>query len=68
MGKVKLCPCTGQPKMKSWGIGKGVPPLTDDPENPIKPFATYEMEDEPEVESSGGKYGMRNKISPEGGR
>lgn len=31
-----------QPVMSSWGIGEGIPPLTDDPENPIKPFATYE--------------------------
>lgn len=34
-----------QPVMKSWGLGEGRPPLTDDPENPIKPFAEYETED-----------------------
>ena len=33
-----------QPIMRSWGIGEGRPPLTDDPENPIKPFASYESE------------------------
>lgn len=35
-----------QPIMRSWGIGKGRPPLTSDPENPIKIFAEYETEDE----------------------
>lgn len=33
------------PEMKSWGIGEGNLPLTDDPENPIKPFAKYGEED-----------------------
>lgn len=33
-----------QPIMKSWGIGKGIPPLTTDPENPIKVFAEYETD------------------------
>ena len=35
-----------QPIMKSWGIGEGVPPLTSDPENPIKIFAEYETDEE----------------------
>lgn len=35
-----------QPVMKSWGIGEGRPPLTDDPENPIKVFAEYETDTE----------------------
>lgn len=35
-----------QPAIKSWGIGEGRPPLTSDPENPIKMFAEYETEDE----------------------
>ena len=35
-----------QPIMKSWGIGEGVPPLTSDPENPIKVFAEYETDEE----------------------
>ena len=44
--KSKDCP----PKMVSWGIGQGVPPLTTDPENPFKPFATYQTdEDKDEV-------------------
>lgn len=69
MGKIKRCPYSGQPEMKSWGIGKGTPPLTDDPENPLKPFAEYEMEDEDANDSRGGKQvGMRKKISPVGGR
>lgn len=34
-----------QPIMTSWGIGEGRPPLTSDPENPIKPFASYEADD-----------------------
>lgn len=29
------------PEMESWGISEGRPPLTEDPENPIKPFAKY---------------------------
>ena len=33
---------TCQPVMKSWGLGEGRPPLTSDPENPIKMFAEYE--------------------------
>lgn len=64
--KVKRCPHSGQPKMKSWGIGTGVPPLTDDPENPLKPFATYEMEDDnPNVKRR--QPGMRKKMSPDAG-
>ena len=52
--------------MKSWGIGTGVPPLTDDPENPLKPFATYEMEDDnPNVKRR--QPGMRKKMSPDAG-
>lgn len=34
-----------QPVIKSWGIGEGRPPLTTDPENPIKVFAEYETDD-----------------------
>lgn len=45
-GKAKICPKTGQPEMVKWGIGDGTPPLTTDPENPIKPFATYVEEDD----------------------
>lgn len=37
---------TCQPVMTSWGIGEGIPPLTSDPENPIKPFAEYETDDD----------------------
>lgn len=44
MGKDKNSGKNCPPKMKSWGIGEGVPPLTTDPENPIKPFAEYEDE------------------------
>lgn len=68
MGKVKRCPHSGQPEIKSWGIGKGTPPLTDDPENPLKPFAEYEMEDEDTGGREGKRVGMRRKISPAGGR
>lgn len=64
--KVKRCPITGQPEMKSWGIGRGIPPLTDDPENPLKPFAEYEMEEGDEVRG-GKKPGMRKKFSPNSG-
>lgn len=67
MGRVKICPHSGQPKMTSWGIGKGVPPLTDDPENPLKPFAEYEMEDSDSM-PQGRRLGLRKKISPIGGR
>lgn len=42
--KIKTCPKSGQPIMKSWGIGEGRLPLTDDPENPIKMFADYEVD------------------------
>lgn len=42
---IKKCPISNQPVMKSWGLGEGRPPLTSDPENPIKPFAEYETED-----------------------
>lgn len=42
---LKKCPISGQPIMKSWGIGEGRLPFTDDPENPIKAFAEYETED-----------------------
>lgn len=35
-----------QPVMTSWGIGEGRPPLTDDPENPIKVFAEYQVDEE----------------------
>lgn len=45
MKNLKKCSETGLPIMKKWGIGEGVPPLTSDPENPIKPFASYEEED-----------------------
>lgn len=45
-GKVKLNPRTHLPEMTSWGLGTGIPPLTTDPENPIKPFADYVMEDD----------------------
>lgn len=41
---LKECKNSGKPIMKSWGIGEGNLPLTDDPENPIKPFAEYETE------------------------
>lgn len=34
------------PKIKSWGIGEGRTPLTEDPENPVKPFAEYEKEND----------------------
>ena len=44
--KKPLKQCCGQPVMKSWGIGEGIPPLTSDPENPIKMFAEYETTDE----------------------
>lgn len=37
-----------QPVMKSWGLGEGRPPLTTDPENPIKMFADYEVDAEEE--------------------
>lgn len=43
--KLKKCPISCQPVMKSWGIGEGRPPLTSDPENPIKMFAEYETDD-----------------------
>lgn len=36
------------PKMKTWGLGEGKLPLTDDPENPIKPFSTLD-DDEDDV-------------------
>lgn len=42
---IKKCPITGRPIMKSWGLGEGKQPLTDDPENPIKMFADYETEE-----------------------
>lgn len=42
--KIKTCPDSGQPIMKSWGIGEGRLPLTSDPENPIKMFAEYEVD------------------------
>ena len=42
---IKKCPISNQPIMKSWGIGEGRPPLTSDPENPIKLFAEYETDD-----------------------
>lgn len=29
-------------KMTTWGIGEGQLPITDDPENPIKPFSEVE--------------------------
>lgn len=63
MRKAK-CDKNGKPTMKSWGIGEGNLPFTDDPENPFKPFAEYEEEDE----VSPRKKGMRKKISPHGGR
>lgn len=44
--KKPLKKCCGQPIMKSWGIGDGRPPLTSDPENPIKMFAEYEVDTE----------------------
>lgn len=47
-----------RPKMKNWGIGEGRKPLTDDPENPFKPFAEYE-EAEPR---QSGAYGMRKRL------
>lgn len=43
---IKKKPHSNQPVMKSWGLGEGRPPLTDDPENPIKPFAEYETDTE----------------------
>ena len=42
---IKKCPISGQPIIKSWGLGEGRPPLTSDPENPIKMFAEYETDD-----------------------
>lgn len=48
--RIKKCPETGLPIMTSWGLGRGSAPLTDDPENPIKPFATYEMEEDEDDE------------------
>lgn len=42
---IKKCPISGQPIMKSWGLGEGRPPLTSDPENPIKMFADYETDE-----------------------
>lgn len=42
---IKKCPISHQPVMKSWGLGEGRPPLTTDPENPIKMFADYETDD-----------------------
>lgn len=44
--RLKKCPKSNQPVMKSWGIGEGRPPLTTDPENPIKVFAEYEVDTE----------------------
>lgn len=44
--RLKKRPMSCQPVMTSWGIGEGRPPLTDDPENPIKPFAEYEVEND----------------------
>lgn len=43
---IKKDTCSGQPVIRSWGLGEGRPPLTSDPENPIKPFAEYESEEE----------------------
>lgn len=43
---IKKVPGTCQPVMTSWGISEGRPPLTTDPENPIKPFAEYESDEE----------------------
>lgn len=43
---IKKCPISKQPIIKSWGIGEGRPPLTSDPENPIKMFADYEVDTE----------------------
>lgn len=43
---IKKCHNSNQPIMKSWGIGEGRPPLTTDPENPIKMFADYEVDTE----------------------
>lgn len=42
--KKPLKKCCEQPIIKSWGIGEGRPPLTTDPENPIKVFAEYEVD------------------------
>lgn len=63
--RAKICPRTGQPNMKSWGIGEGKKPLTDDPENPFKPFAEYETEEEHEQHSrdiNGRQTGYRKKM------
>lgn len=43
---IKKCPISNQPVIKSWGLGEGRPPLTSDPENPIKMFAEYEVDTE----------------------
>ena len=43
---IKKCPISNQPIIKSWGLGEGRPPLTTDPENPIKIFAAYEVDTE----------------------
>lgn len=43
---IKKCPISNQPIIKSWGLGEGRPPLTTDPENPIKMFAAYEVDTE----------------------
>lgn len=44
--RLKKTKNTCQPIIKTWGIGEGRPPLTDDPENPIKIFAEYEVDEE----------------------
>ena len=44
--RLKKRPMSCQPVMTSWGLGEGRPPLTDDPENPIKPFAEYAVDND----------------------
>ena len=44
MGHRKDCK---KPEMVQWGLGNTLP-LTDDPENPIKPFAVYKEDDDDE--------------------
>ena len=38
--------------MTSWGLGAGTLPVTTDPENPFKPFATYSDADDKKDEVS----------------
>lgn len=48
--RLKKRPMSCQPIMTSWGLGEGRPPLTDDPENPIRMFAEYEVDTEQDKE------------------